>query len=349
MKKYKIFIFILAALFFGSGALAQEYDLASEALYSFGRAFLKQERYAEAKQELNKCLMLNPRHKKAKELLRLCEEQIELKKNKAIEVAYENVKTGRQESKTEVAPPIQKGAWTLKKGETYAELYTKYYWHNHRFDDNGKKKRWDYDGKGNEIRTELKLERGFSDRLTLMLYTVAKEAHWKDSFKSCTSRGFTEIWPGLKYRLFEKPFICSLQARTKIPFDYSEEAVPALGTHQIDADFKILTAQPYPKLPGYTKFELGFRGRNEEPANEIPYFFEIGYNPTSIIVLKATLDGNEGLASTGGVDEDWIKYSAGPIFKIKDFFNIEFGFGHTFVGKNTSAAKEVYLTLSSQW
>ena len=31
------------------------------------------------------------------------------------------------------APSLQKGAWTLKKGELYTEIYTKYYWHKHQF------------------------------------------------------------------------------------------------------------------------------------------------------------------------------------------------------------------------
>lgn len=370
MNKSKIFIItILLSLSFNLAALAKEYDLSAQVLFSYGEALIKEGRYIEAKHEFEKCLMLNPQHEQAKIYLQLCGQQIASKKDKAMLLALEEAEkkissqpeivtgvTIEEEkpispSTTEesVTPSISKGAWTLQEGEMYAELYTKYYWHNHQFDDKGKKKRWAYDGKGNEIRTELKLEYGLNEKVTLLLYTVAKEAHWKDSFKSCTKRGFVEMWPGIKYSLFKEPFICTLQGRVKFPFDYSEEAVPALGTHQIDAEFKILTAQPWPKLPGYTKFELGFRARNEEPVNEIPYFFEFGYNFSPWLVLKTTLDCSEGLAQTGGVDEDWMKYTVGPIFKIKDMLNIEFGFGHTFYGKNTSAAKEIICSLSSQW
>lgn len=367
MKGYKIFIIIILLTLFSTCVVsAQEHNLAVEALFSFGKVFLEQKRYLEAKQELEKCLMLNPQHTQAKKLLELCEKELEPERDKAIKSALEEAK-GKIKSETKaktqpekkppatppgkesLAPPIQKGAWTLKKGQIYAELYTKYYWHNHKFDDDGEKKRWDYDGKGDEIRTELKLEYGLTDKYTLMLYTVAKEAHWKDSFKSCTKKGFVEVWPGIKHLLFTDPFICSLQARMKIPLDYSEEAVPALGTHQIDTELKILTAQPWPKLPGYTKFEAGFRGRAEEPSNEIPYLFELGYNLTPKLILKTTLDGCESLAQTGGTNEDWLKYTAGPIFKISDLFNLELGFGHTFYGRNTSAAKEIFCSISSQW
>lgn len=362
MNKFKILsIIILFGFLFIPRLFAQEYNLTAEELFTFGKAFLIQNRYTAAREEFEKCLMLNPQHNKAKKLLALCEKKILPERDKAILLALEEAEKKSQTPAREsekiallvenesLVPPIQKGAWTLNKGVIYVELYTKYFWHKHKFDDNGDKRRWAFDGKGNELRTELKLEYGLTDKYTLMLYTVAKEAHWKDSFKSSTQRGFVEMWPGVKHLLFEEPFICSLQAKMKFPFDYSEEATPALGKHQIDAEIKLLTAQPWPNLPGYTKFELGFRGRNEEPTNEIPYFFEFGYNLNPKLIFKTTLDGNEGLAQTGGLDEDWLKYTVGPIIKIEDLFNIEFGFGHTFAGKNTSAAKEVYLTLSSQW
>ncbi len=368
MRAPKILIIILLfSLFFsylpagqaGLPALAQEYDATIEALFDFGEVLFKQQRYNEAKEEFQKCILLNPRHQEAKKRIELCEERIAAAKNKAMVRALERTEKEINsqpkiaakvipEENESVSPPIGKGAWTLKKGQMYAELYTKYYWHNSQFDGKGHKKRWGYEGKGNEIRTELKLEYGFNDALTLMLATVAKEAHWKDSYKSCTTKGFVEMWPGLKYNLFSEPFICTLQGRVKFPFHYNEQDVPALGKHQIDEELKILTAQPWPKLPGYTKFETGYRIRNEEPADEIPYFFEFGYNPHNWLVLKTTLDCSKGLASTGD-SEDWMKYTLGPIFRIKDIINIELGFGHTFYGKNTSAAKEIICSLSSQW
>lgn len=384
---------------------AEEYGLSAEALFSFGEAYLKENRYADAQMELKKCLILNPQHAKAKKLLEWTEKQIALVENEALpelkpqapvveeskrlnptplepqietgrdklkksamklalEEAEENIKSEELKTSTAVMPkqeeslavipkeetlepPIQKGAWTLKEGQIYAEIYTKYYWHNHKFTNDRKKKRWDFDGKDDELSTELKLEYGLTDRYTLMLSTVARKAHWKDSFRSSTRKGFTEIRPGVKYLLFTEPFIGALQAKVKFPLHYSEEAVPALATHQIDGEIKLLTAQPWPELPGYTKFELGFRGRVEEPSNEIPYFLEFGYNLTPSLILKTTLDGQQGVG--GGKAEDWLKGTFGPIFKLGEFLNIELGYGNTFTGRNSSAAKEVYIAASRQW
>lgn len=355
MKTYKIFLItILASFLFAPLLLAKDNGLTEE-LFDSGKSLLEQHRYTEAKREFEKCLMLSPQHTQAKKLLEVCEINIVPEKEKAMLLALDDVEKALsasqpkavREKNESLAPPIQKGAWTLKKGETYVEIYTKYYWDNSQFNDGREKKRWDFDGKYNEIMTQLKLEYGLTDTETLLLYTTAKQAHWKDSFKSSTRRGFTEIDPGIKHLLFSEPFICTLQLKAKFPLHYSEQATPALGTHQIDGEIRVLTAQPWPKLPGYTKFETGFRLRAQKPSNEIPYFCEFGYNLIPDLILKTTLDGQTAVGA--GTKEDWTKYTIGPIFKIGDLFNIEFGFGHTFTGRNTSAAKEVFTTLSRQW
>lgn len=372
MKTYKILlIMIVGGLLVPSLLLARDYNLAAEELFAFGKVFFQQGRYEEARHELQKCLILNPKHKQAKKLLNVCEAKIapkekavleaiekleEVEKSKAeIPQATPEAVTGQikptkateKKDASSLAPPIQIGAWTLKKGKLYTELYNKYYWHNHQFNNNRKKKRWDFNGKGNEIMTELKLEYGLTDSDTLLFSTVAKEAHWKDNFRSSTRKGFTEIKPGIKHLLFTEPFIGSLQLKVKFPLHYSEQDVPALSTHQIDVETKFLTAQPWPKLPGYTKFESGFRFRAEEQGNEIPYFSELGYNLTESAILKTTIDGQVGVGA--GRNEDWTKYTIGPIFKFKDLFNVEFGYGHTFAGRNSSAAKEVFTTFSRHW
>lgn len=369
MGIYKIsLIAILVILLFTPLLPAKEYDAAAEVLFTFGESLLQQQRYEEARHEFDKCLMINPQHERARNLLELCDKKLKPEREKAMLLALEGVEkklplahtkevtqekepplkqTDEITESESLEPPLQKGAWTLKKGRVYAELFTKFFWHNHQFTNGRKKKRWDFDGKGNELSTELKLEYGLDDENTLLLSTVAKEAHWKDSFTSNTKKGFTEVKTGIKHLLFTDPFICSGQLRVKFPLHYSERAVPALSTHQIDVETRILTAQPWPRLPGYTKFETGFTFRAEERSNEIPYFFEFGYNLSPDVIFKTTLDGKTAVG--GGMPEDLLKYTVGPILKVKDLFNIELAYGHTFAGRNTSAAKEVFSTLSRQW
>ncbi len=243
---------------------------------------------------------------------------------------------------------IEQGTWFLKRGEFYSEVYTKYYWHNQQFDSDGDRHRWDYSGKGRERDTEFKLEHGVTDKCTFMVYLNFKEAYWKDEFKSTSNSGPVYARPGLKYLLFKDPFLGYLQFKMKFPLGFDEQAVASLGTHQIDGEIKFITAQHWPKMPGYTKFEIGFRGRNEEPTNEIIYYAQVGYDINKNILLEVSLDGQEGLADTGGIDEDYAKFTIGPVFRL-GLLNFKLGYGRTFAGKNTSAAEEIYSSLYGWW
>ena len=386
MNNRIIFLIIVSlSLISAPAAFAKEYDLSAEELFTFEQALFKQQRYPEAKIEFEKCLVLNPQNTKAKEFLDLCATKVTPDKEKAMLLALENMEKEskakgpitaqtnsasaapeelkgpaeqkeappqQEEELTEqeeaLAPPVQKGAWTLKKDQLYTELYTQYYWANSQFNNGREKERWGYSGKYKEIMSQLKFEYGLTDRDTLLLYTTAKEATWKDEFRSSTRKGFTRIEPGIKHLLFTQPFIGTLQLKAKFPLNYSTETVPSLDQyHQIDIEPRLLTAQPWPKLPGYTKFELGFTYRAEKPSNEIPYYFEFGYNFRPFLILKASLDGKTAVGA--GTKEDWLVYTVGPIFKIGDLFNIEFGYGDTITGRNTSVGKKIFTSLSRQW
>jgi len=240
---------------------------------------------------------------------------------------------------------LRQGAWFLKKGEFYTEVYSKYYWHNQQFDSDGNKHRWAYDGKYLEKETEAKLEYGLTNKHTLMVSVNYKDATWEDAFKRTSTSGFVYARPGLKYLLFEEPYLAYLQFKMKIPLGFDEHTTPSLGTNQIDGEIKLMTAQPWPKLPGYTKLEFGFRGRREEPTNEIIYFAQFAYNISDNILMEFGLDGQKGLPRTGSaLPEDWTKLTIGPVFRV-GFLNLKFGYGKILFGKNTSASDEIYSAI----
>ncbi|HTY45739.1 MAG TPA: hypothetical protein VMD52_07120 [Patescibacteria group bacterium] len=252
-----------------------------------------------------------------------------------------------QVSAAENAPPGEKGAWTVPGGKLYCELYNKYYWHHAQFDDDGHRVGWAYGGKYNETTTDLKLEYGLKDTTSLLLELPYKVAHWKDDFGRYTTRGLADWWTGVKYRLATEPLITSVQARVKIPGDYNKNAIPALGRKQTDYELKLLFGKDLSRLiNGYAKLETGYRFRTHLPTDEIPYFLEFGYNLTKALILKTTLDGVKGIPGTGEIEEDYTKWTLGTIWKIKNY-GIELGYGDTFMGKNTSAAQEMILSLSA--
>ena len=250
----------------------------------------------------------------------------------------------------EITPDTQKGAWVIPKGKIYVEIYNKYYWHDSAFDENHDEVKWAYNGRYYEFRSELKLEYGLTDNLTILTYLPFKEASWKDDFKKPTRRNLVDVWCGAKYNLFTEPYVFTLQGRLKFPTHYNPNHVPSLGAEQIDGEIKFLFGKSLHALfNGYTKLEFGFRARDEEPTNEIPYFFELGYNALDWLTLKTTIDGIEGIQGTGKTEEDYTKYNVSAILKVLNSCNLEIGYGETFYGKNSSAAQEIVLSVSTQF
>lgn len=399
-------MFILASRLY-----AEEYRQSAEALFSFGEAYLKENRYADAQMELKKCLMLNPQHIQAKKLLELCQKQTALEKNGAhpelkpgVPVGAESrrltpaapeprIEAGRDktredamkfaleetekkmtlpkkrevveknipEEKTKVSIieeefPFIGGAWGIPKGHCLLESYTKYYYHNSQFDSKGKKKRWSSDGKGSEIYTELKVDYGAFDNLTLWVHIPYKAARWKDDNGELKTRGLADIWAGGKYRFLNEPLALSLQLAGKFPAGYNENDGPSLGNGQIDQEIMLLAAKPFWSLY-YLRADLGYRWRYEEPADLIPYYFELGYRPLAPfdrLLLKAALDGVESISGTGETEDytKWVtsmlftlKKGINPYLQTKDKLDLEVGYAKTFLGKNTSAASEVFAKI----
>ncbi|MEW6170996.1 MAG: hypothetical protein AB1472_05525 [Candidatus Omnitrophota bacterium] len=280
-------------------------------------------------------------------------------------------------------PPAEKGAWTIPKGKLYLEVYSKYFWHERYFDDKKHKKMWENSGRYHEKRIEFKFEYGITNKLTALAYLPYVQATWKDdAFNGATvpsghhfrNRGLADYWLGFKYNLFENPFVFTIMIRTKVPGNYNPNNQPAaLGHRQVDEELRLMFGKSFKFfLPMYSKFETGYRwrmdhpNRNDVPADQVPYFFELGISPLNWLVLKTTLDGVQGIRSTGketltwkfnddgqgnwqqvaiGTDESYTKWTTGFVFKLKGF-NIETSYGKTFRGKNTSAAKEMILSLS---
>jgi tetratricopeptide (TPR) repeat protein len=311
---------------------------------------VKLEEKIEVKEELAE---MEAREKEAKEREEVIEKAILVALKEAEEklkprVSVQPIEVKKEEIPTkEIRPVVEPGAWTLREGSLYCELYNKYYWHHAQFNDEGKKVKWASRGRYREIRTELKTEYGLSDDLTLLTYIPYIEAHWKDDNGESQSQGFTDIWLGGKYCFLRDPLILSLQLRSKFPARYDEDRPPSLGSGKMDIESRLLAGKSFsPYLPAYTKAELGFKGRRGNPTNEIPYFLEFGYNLTDKWLLKTTLDGIEGISGTGKVDEDYTKWTISSIYKIMDEINLELGYGNTFAGKNSSAADEVIFNLS---
>jgi protein XagA len=394
IKKLTIFLLIILLLGFAYApfrAFAQEYNLAAEALCSFGEAFLKAGRSTEARYEFQKCLLISPEHKKAKALLELTQEKpaevtrkqpspkkkSEITKQptpkkptlvtkdkvreKAIELALEEkekaVKNEKIEAPAGIAFEEDKlsyvgGAWGLPKGHFLLESFLKFSRQDSQFDGDQRKQRFSDEGRGSEIRNEFKIDYGLLENFTVWLHIPYQAARFKNDFGNLKERGVGDIWLGGKYRFLDNPIALSLELANKFPAGYNANHSPSLGNGQIDHQLTLLSAKVID--PVYFKVESGYRWRNEEPADLIPYFFEVGYKPWDRVLFKAYIDGVESLSGAGNL-EDYTKWVTGVLFtlqrgvnpytKQKDQFGIEAGYGEVFAGKNTSASSEIYAKI----
>lgn len=249
----------------------------------------------------------------------------------------------------------------LGKGKTFIELYNKYYWHNTEFDEGGERHRWAYNGSYHEVASELKLEYGLTDDLNFLCSIPYKEAVWKDDYNRNTTSGIGDCWMRLKYRVFRQaqlPWSLSLQPGFRFPGGYNENDSPSLGRGELAGELRLIATRSFYSLPCYAKIETGYRGRAEEPTDEIPMLLEWGYYPTDWLLFKTTVDGVEGLGGRGDVEEDYTKWTAHLIYSPKGGFktfrkegslNFEFAYGNTFEGKNTSNGSEVVINISYQF
>ena len=106
----------------------------------------------------------------------------------------------------------------------------------------------------------------------------------------------------------------------------------------------------------FTSLELGYRFRAGKPADELPYYFELGYNVWKRLWLKGTLDGVESRPFGGGAEEDYHQWivavllSKDPSQRVQPRTpGLEIGTGRVFAGKNTGVGQTVFLKLSYQF
>ncbi len=252
------------------------------------------------------------------------------------------------------------GAWVLPKGQLYMELYSKYYYADSDFDSDGTGKiPKANNGAYHETYLEYKFEYGLFDKVNLLFSIPYKFALSEDDNGEHRNTGLADVWTGVKLNILEKPIVTSLQFRVKFPTMYDKNESPALGTEYIDGEAKILLGKSFITIPSFIGVELGYRGRGgKNTDDEIPYFVEAGYFPTKRIMLKATLDGVEGLAGTGP-EEDYAKWGVAAAYsfvggfssvtRAEKSFNIELGYNNTFKGKNTGVGSEGVVKASYQF
>lgn len=275
------------------------------------------------------------------------------------------------------------GAWTVPKSRVWGEYYMKWDYAKDVFDESDK-----YASEGSHVKNfrtqefvmEPKLEFGVTDWLTALGSIEYKDSTYKEYDRPLTwgsfvrkNHGFTNIKFGGRLRLMESPFVLSTQSKF---FMYPGYGIyhgddpaytnqPSIG-HGDDAfEQRIMIGKTFDipvyrdfKLPAYFGAETGYRWRTRHVCNDIPYFVEGGFWPVSWLLLKTELDGYKTQGGTGSIKEGYGIWRVGGVWQVfgdsvlrqgDKMFNIEFQYGITAFGKNTTAFQEWVLKVQTQF
>ena len=279
------------------------------------------------------------------------------------------------------------GAWTVPKYKVWGEYYMKWDYAKEQFLANGKRgpinttdeaRTW-------EFIQEPKLEFGVTDWLTALGSVEYKESHYKeynrpdyfgtgDRAFARKNNGVTNIKLGGRWRFMQNPFVFSTQVKAFIYPGYGNyhgddpafTNQPSIGRGDDAVEWRMLIGKTFDvnftknfKLPFYVGAETGYRWRTRSVCNDIPYFIEGGFWPREWLLLKSELDGYKCHAGTGSIKESYGVWRIGGIWQVfggdsilrtgNKLFNLEFDYGMTVWGKNTTAFQEWTFKIDTQF
>ena len=273
------------------------------------------------------------------------------------------------------------GAWTVPKYKVWGEYYMKWDYAQKQYNSEGSLVHLNNKARSWEFVMEPKLEFGVTDWLTALASLEYKEGHYKEYDRAPTdgpfarkNHGITNVKLGGRIRLMKEPFVLSTQTKVFIYPGYGiyhgdDPAFtnqPSIGYGDTAVEQRALIGKTFDipftkdfKLPAYVGAETGYRWRSGPVANDIPYFIEGGIWPVNWFLVKTELDGYKTHPSTGSIKESYGIWRIGGIWQIfggdsvlrqgDKMFNIEFDYGMTVWGKNTTAYQEWTLKVDTQF
>ncbi|NQT33200.1 MAG: hypothetical protein HQ594_05985 [Candidatus Omnitrophica bacterium] len=282
------------------------------------------------------------------------------------------------------------GAWTLPKRNIWGEYFFKINYAKREYDSNGKSIR-----KANGARTWgwsmiPAIEYGVTDWLTAIWKIEYKEGHYKEYSRpgawgpySVKNHGVTETQVGARLRILEDPVVFSTQLKGFIYTGYNngKEGLarqPGLSDACDSLEWRFLFGKfVNSKIPFYGGLETGYRWRNRDVANDIPFFVEFGFWPVKWLLVKTEIDGYWCHRGTGNIRKEYAVWRIGPVIQLLDIyrlfrgdqlkgnqfaddvtlkgksFNLEIQYGETFWGRGfpngVSQDHEVVFKISGQY
>lgn len=199
------------------------------------------------------------------------------------------------------------------------------------------------------------------------------------------NNGIVNVKVGGRWRIIDAPVVLSTQTRVFIYTGYGinhgeirttgnlikiyyedRQHLPSIGYGNDSVEQRLMIGKTFSipitdkfKLPCYLGAEAGYRWNNRGVCNGIPWFVEGGFWPFEWLLLRTELDAYKTQDGTGKFEESYGIWRSGVVWQVfggdsvlrqgSKLFNLEFDYGMTVWGKNTTAYREFIMKVQTQF
>ena len=277
------------------------------------------------------------------------------------------------------------GAWTLPKKNIWAEHTMKWLYAKDGFSSNCDRYRFPRDARSWGWVMADKIEYGVLDWITVLAGLEYKEMKWKEYDRPASwgpyrvkNHGLSNVEYGVKVRLIKEPVVASIQIKHQIyprkGYDANSRA-PVLSDRADKLELRGMVGKVFDEylVPFYVNMESGYRWKNRDACNDIPFLIEGGFWLWKFLLIKSEIDGYWTDGATGKDKTSYAVWRVGPVLQLYDLyhmirgkdvtskeylndvtrqgksFNIEMQYGNTFWGRNSTAYQEAVIKASIQF
>ena len=181
------------------------------------------------------------------------------------------------------------GAWLREPGEVYAKLGLSRQTADRLFGAKSNKRLPTAELTDDAV--DFYAEYGLHPRWTSVASLSLRRMEREANGPSVENAGPADLWLFAKRGLLTAPFVLSTQFGVKLPLGYSKRATVPLGDGQIDYEGRVLVGKSVGRA--YGGAEIGYRKRNGDLSDQLPFRIETGVSLTSQVLLTLSLDGIE--------------------------------------------------------
>jgi hypothetical protein len=254
--------------------------------------------------------------------------------------------------------PAHAGAWTYAAGTGQVIFNNTYYRATHEFTKSGDRRSFSDDGEFTKFEFNPWIEYGLRDDLTMVLNLFVRRVAFSNDFTDDTNFGIADPEIGLRYRLSppDAKTVWAVQGLVKLPLS-EPDATPPLGNEQTDVEARLLVGRSFSIGPrwGYWDVEVGYRFRDEEPADEIKLEATLGVSPIERWLLIGQFFGTVGLRNGTSIriennptidpNYDLYKVQLSIVYELTRSVRLQLGYLRDLAGRNTGAGEAALLAV----